>query len=647
MNKKWAALLFLCSYIFTASSQTIFSYGKYKVDTTEFLRAYNKNNSSQSVDKKSSLKEYLDLYINSRLKVRDAYDRKMDTLPTIKEEVENLRKQIIDHYLSDNETLNKLSEEAFQRSQKDIHVSHIYLGYKNNLGLMDSVESLKKINAAYLQLQQGKSFAEVAVQFSEDPSVKQNKGELGWITVFGLPYVFENAIYTSQVGNHSPIIRSKSGYHIFKNNEERPAIGKIKASQILFAFPPEATNAMKQEVKRRADSVYNLIVKGEDFLKMAEQNSNDVKTATMGGQMAEFGVGSYDTDFENAILTTNKKDAVSNPILTSYGYHIVKFHEQIPVAKDFADKKLKDILKQEINQSDRISLINDVLFAKITKNNPVHQQIALNKDLWEFTDSALSFKPAPANSKIKSESILLKIGKDSYTVDQWVKYAEVNLFKQDGTGRRPYMDVAIDFNRSIVLSYYSKHLEDFNPDFRFQMNEFEEGNLFFEIMQHKVWGKSQNDSVQLKRLFAANKTKYNWQASADAIIFFSNTIESATEVYNEFIKHPEHWQEVAEKMNDKTVADSGRFEFALIPNRHKEKIMVGLVTKPDTNPNDNTASFAYILKLYPNAAPRTYAEAKGLVMNDYQNELEKKWILTLKKKYPVLIDTKVLNEISQ
>ncbi len=647
MNKKWLSLLFLCAYVFTASSQTIFTFSKYKVDAEEFLRAYNKNNSSVNEDKKSSIKEYLELYINSRLKVREAYDRKMDTLPTIKTEVENLRKQIIDHYLSDNETLNKLSEEAFQRSQKDIHVSHIYIGYKNNLSLMDSVESLKKINSAYQQLQQGKNFSDVAIQFSEDPSVKQNKGDIGWITVFGLPYLFENAIYTSQHGNYSQIIRSKSGYHIFKHNEERPAMGKIKASQILFAFPTEATDAMKQEVKRRADSVYSLLVKGEDFLILAGQNSNDVMTAAMGGQMAEFGAGSYTADFEKAILTLHKKDDVSNPILTSYGYHIVKLHEQIPVAKNFNDKKLKEELKQAINQSDRKSLINDAQVAKVLKNYPVHQLIALKKDLWDFTDSALSFKPAPANTKIKSASTLLKIGKDLIPVDQWVKYAEVNLFKQDGTGRRSYSDVANDFNRSIVLNYYAKHLEDFNPDFRFQMKEFEEGNLFFEIMQDEVWGKSQNDSVQLKKLFATNKPKYNWQASAEAIIFFSNDIKSATEVYNEFIKHPEHWQEVAEKMNDKTVADSGRFEFSQIPNMQKEKITVGLITKPEANTNDNTASFAYILKLYPNAEPRTYAEAKGLVINDYQNDLEKKWILTLKKKYPVLIDTKVLNEISQ
>lgn len=647
MNKKWAVLIFLCSYVFTVSSQTLFSYGKFKVDTSEFLRAYTKNNSSVNEDKKSSIQEYLELYINSRLKVREAYDRKMDMLPTIKEEVENLRKQIIDHYLSDNETLNKLSEEAFQRSQKDIHVSHIYIGYKNNLGLMDSVESLKKINAAYQQLQQGKNFADVAIQFSEDPSVKQNKGDIGWITVFGLPYLFENAIYNLQAGNFSQIIRSKSGYHIFKNNEEHAAMGKIKASQILFAFPPEATDAMKQKAKQRADSVYSLLVEGGDFLKLAEQNSNDVMTATKGGQMTEFGTGSFTADFEKAILAIHKKDAVSKPILTSHGYHIVKFHEQIPVAKDFDDKKTKELLKQEINQSDRKSLINDALVATVIKNYPVHQLIALNKDLWDFTDSTLSFKPAPANSKIKSESTLLKIGKDLIPVDQWVKYAEVNLLKQDGTGRRPYMDVANDFNRSMVLNYYSKHLEDFNPDFRFQMKEFEEGNLFFEIMQDEVWGKSQNDSAQLKKLFAANKTTYNWQASADAIVFFSNDIASATEVYNEFIKHPEHWQEVAEKMNDKTVADSGRFEFAQIPNKQKEKITVGLITKPEANPNDNTASFAYILKLYPNAEPRTYAEAKALVMNDYQNELEKKWILTLKKKYPVTVDQNTLNNISK
>ena len=645
MNKKWAFLAFLCTGFFSASSQTLFTYGKHKVESAEFLRAFNKNNVSGSDDKATSMKEYLDLYINSRLKVRAAYDRKMDTLSNIKDEVSGLRAQIIDNYLTDEETLNKLTEEAFKRSQKDIRISHIYIGYKNNLGLIDSVEANKKINTAYQQLQNGKDFADVAMQFSEDPSVKQNKGDIGYITVFSLPYLFENAIYTLPAGKHSQIIRSKSGFHIFKNTGERNALGKIKASQILFAFPPDATEAAKMQTKHRADSIYTLILKGQDFLELAETNSNDVMTSTMGGQMPEFGVGTYAPEFENAVLAINKKDQVGQPIISTHGYHIVKFHEQIPISKDFNDKKLKDELKIAVKQSDRKSVITEALIAKVEKTTSIQQLIALNAELWDYTDSVLSFKQPAPNSKIKSETILMKIGKDPVKVNEWEKYAEVNRFRQDGTGKRPYTEVASDFKRSVILNYYAKHLEDFNPEFNYQMKEFEEGNLFFEIMQDEVWGKSQSDSAQLKKLFNANKNKYNWQASADAVIFFSNDLASATEVYNEFVKHPQHWQEVVETMNDKTVADSGRFEWTQIPNGSKEKISVGLITKPEENTNDHTASFAYILKLYPNTEPRTFAEAKGLVINDYQTNLEKTWLLELKKKYPVIIDQKVLNSI--
>ncbi len=647
MNKAGVLFFIFCSIAFTASAQTLFTYGKYKVESAGFLRAFNKNNTSTETNKAVAIKEYLDLYIPSRLKIRDAFDRKMDTLPQIKEEVQSLKNQIIDNYLTDSETLNKLMEEAFKRSQKDILVSHIFISIKNDLGQVDTVEAFKKINAAYLQLQQGQNFADVAVQYSNDPSVSVNKGEIGYITVFSLSYLFENAIYALPAGKYSSIIKSKSGYHIFKNADERKAMGKIKTSQILFAFPPDANETIKTAIKKKADSVYTLLVNGADFLKLAETMSNDVLTATLGGQMPEFSAGFYAPDFENAILSISKKEVVSKPILTSHGYHIVKFPEQITVSADFNDKKLKDALHNSINQSDRKSLLTDALINKVTRKYPLPKTTLFNTDLWEYTDSVLSFKPAAANSKINSESVLYKIGKDQIKVSQWVSYAEVNRFKQDGTGKRPYAEIANDFTRSMALTYYGKHLEEFNDDFRYQMKEFEEGNLFFEIMQDEVWGRAQRDTVQLKKHFAANKNKYTWKASADAVLFFSNDADAALEVYEALKKNPQHWKEVAELMNEKTVSDSGRFEWNQIPNKLKEKITVELVTTPEVNTNDNTASFAYILKLYPQPEPRTFAEAKGLLINDYQDELEKKWILSLKKKYPVVIDQKALAEISK
>ncbi len=93
------------------------------------------------------------------------------------------------------------------------------------------------------------------------------------------------------------------------------------------------------------------------------------------------------------------------------------------------------------------------------------------------------------------------------------------------------------------------------------------------------------------------------------------------------------------------VADSARYEWPQIPGLGKKTPQTGTITALIVNPNDKSASFALISKVYTQSSPRSFNEAKGLVMSDYQNLLEEEWIKYLKEKYPVRIDEKVLNDV--
>jgi peptidyl-prolyl cis-trans isomerase SurA len=240
IRKNLLMIAFLFSAI-SAFSQTLFTYGKYSASAPEFIRAYNKNNTQPVANRAKAMQDYLDLYINSRLKIREAYERGYDTLPQIRTEVENLRSQIIENYMSDPETMNRLTKEAFQRSQKDIHAGHIFIAIANG----DTASAFNQSRTVYERLQKGEDFFTIAQQVSQDPGARINKGDIGWITAFTLPYVFETAIYNVAPGKYSAPVRSKAGYHIFKNIGERKAVGKMKAKQILLAFPPGADEKNK------------------------------------------------------------------------------------------------------------------------------------------------------------------------------------------------------------------------------------------------------------------------------------------------------------------------------------------------------------------------------------------------------------------
>ncbi|MCX6316450.1 MAG: peptidylprolyl isomerase [Bacteroidetes bacterium] len=643
----FAALIALCCTL-SASAQTLFTYGGTPVDAKEFLKAYNKNNSQPVTDKAKSIREYLDLYIKSRLKISQAYERKYDTLPQLKLEVANLRTQIAENYMTDPEVMIRLSKEAFQRSLKDMHAAHIFIAFKNGMGIVDTLAAQKKKDDIAARLQKGEDFATVAKQFSDDPSAKNNGGDLGYITVFTLPYEFENAIYNTPVGKYSMAIRSKAGYHFFKNLGERKAAGKIKAQQLLLAIPPGADDATKKQIERRADSLYKRIVAGDNFNHLANMFSNDYITAANSGIMPDISVGQYEPAFETALWSLAKDGALSKPFLTSHGWHIVKRISLKPAVTDPNNKDNMQELQSRIMTDGRWKISRDFIYTRVKEKAGFKKYPYDVAAMWAMSDSVLDLKPmTPLGRSIIATTPIFSIGESVYNATNWVNYANTYRYKQDGTGAKPHDQVMEEWIQYSLLTYYKEHLEDFNSEFRSQMDEFKDGNLFFEIMQQEVWNKAQNDSVALKALYEKNKKNYTWKQSADAVLFFCTDMNTAKALYDKVKANPDAWRANAELFPEKVVVDSSRYEWSQIPNLNKANPQPGMITTPLLNPSDNTASFAYIARVYAQPTQRSFAEAKGLVINDYQAELEKNWDEALQKRYPVVIDQKVLAEISK
>lgn len=640
--KKLLLAAFFIGSTFTGFSQTLFTYGTYKADAKDFLRAFYKNN-QQTGNKSKAMREYLDLYINSRLKIRQAYDRGLDTLPQIRSEVENLRNQIIENYMSDPQAIDRLTKEAFQRSLKDIHAAHIFIADDYT----DTAAARKKLAEVGRRLAKGEDFLKVAQDLSDDPSAKTNKGDLNYITVFTLPYEFENVVYATAPGKYSKPYRSKAGYHIFKNLGERKALGKIKIQQILIAFPPKSTEAEKQHAAKLADSLYQRIMAGDEIGTLASSFSNDAISAAANGNVPAITVGQYEPEFEKIIWGLPKDGAVSKPFLTSHGYHIVKRVGLEPIVTDASNKANIEDLKQKVQTDDRWKTAKDFIYAKVRSKAGFKRSNYSDAVLWALSDSLLDYKPAGIGRSMNPRSVLFSIGDTAIKVSDWISYAQLNRFKADRSGLRPYRDIMDDFTKQTMYQYYRDHLEIFNDDFKNQMSEFRDGNLFFEIMQQEVWNKAQTDTMALAALYEKNKASYYWKPSADAVIFFCSDEATAKTLGEQIKKDPENWKKLSDAMNEKVVADSGRYEWTQIPGLGETAPRVGMITPLSINSSDRTASFAYVTVVYPKPAPRNYNEAKGLVMNDYQVVLENEWISDLKKKYPVVVDQKVLTQISR
>ena len=642
--KRFLLLFAFAGFTSGIFSQTLFTYGKESVDKKEFLTAYNKNKTPVA-DKEKALRDYLDLYIKFKLKVKAAMELRLDTLPQLQYDAQSFRSQIENSYLNNENAVTDLLNEAFDRSQKDLHVLHFFVPVTSAMSADDTLKAYKSISTAFNTLKAGKTDYEKII-IAEPVPVKHS--DLGFITVFTLPYEYESLIYNLKTGESSKPYRTKNGWHIFKLIGERKAVGKWKVAQILFSIPPNVSAEEKNNIKAKADSVYQLLTKGEDFGKMARWFSDDKVTYGNNGEMAEFGSGKFETPFENEVFKLARNNEISKPFLTDYGYHIVKRLSQSPVPSDKADQGFQFELKQKIEDDARINVAKD-LFVK-----EVYRQVKLKKtsnvtntDLYRFADSIIANPNAEtANTKTFpiANKALYTFDNNVLTGKDWLDF--VRTYKGQGELYQGETNEALvdKFVTSTVMEYYKKNLENYNAEFRYQMEEFKAGNVLFEIMEKNIWGKASADADGLQKLYNENKNKYLWEASANIILFNCADKTHAGEAKASLLSG-KSWRTIVDESNNNIQADSGRFELSQIPISIDDKMKAGQISDINISPVDGNASFVKLINHNAANMQRSFEEAKGLVINDYQNTLEEKWIIDLKKKYTVKINEDVFKSL--
>jgi peptidyl-prolyl cis-trans isomerase SurA len=257
--------------------------------------------------------------------------------------------------------------------------------------------------------------------------------------------------------------------------------------------------------------------------------------------------------------------------------------------------------------------------------------------LIRVTDSSLLSKKNITVGKLGPKSVLYTFPKKNVYLSDWLKYANA-MFQNDGDLPKKYPAYLEKFRRLSATSYYADHLEEYDAAYKAQLDEFREGNLLFEVMERKVWNKASSDPAGLKKHFEKNKTKYNWGPSADAIMLNATDSVTLNLARKELLADPTAWKRLADQSGGTLQADSGRFELDQIRATDPSLIRKGYTTPIQVNELDRSASMTMVLNTHPGPAPRSYEEARGMVINDYQLELEEKWIAELKLKYPVKLN---------
>ncbi len=497
----------------------IFTIGKEPVYVDEFKYVYEKHNSSSDdFYSHESVHEYLDLYTNFRLKIKEAENLKMDTSKAFIEELSGHRKSLAKPYLTEKKVTEELVQQAYERLKEEVRASHILVLVKPEAEPKDTLTAYKKMETLRKRIAEGEDFGEMAKRYSEDRSAEVSKGDLGYFSSFSMVYPFEDMAYKTEVGQVSPIFRTQFGYHILKVTDKRPSKGKYKVAHIMIRASQGMDKPDSLNAKNKIDKIYSKLKAGEDWGELCRQFSEDGNSKSRDGELQLLDVNSrIVNEFKDAAFALVDVGDYSEPVQTPYGWHIIKLLEKQPLE---SFEEMEQGLRVRIERDSRSEMGQKVLLKRLRKENKlVEHEGALNLAVSKADSSVINGNfSIPPKDKDFSQS-LISIMDETYSIADFYKYMNTQK-KTRKVSPEFYVKLSYsDYVDDMLLDYENRHLEEKYYDFKMLYKEYRDGILMFNLMDQKVWSKSTRDTTGLQNYFEKNRNKYEWEQRVDAVIY--------------------------------------------------------------------------------------------------------------------------------
>ncbi len=627
------------------------------VTAKEFCDIYAKNNLKNNVVEKKTVDEYLDMFINFRLKVKEATDMKLDTTAHFKKEFEDYRKQLAKPYFINETISDEIVKEAYDRKHYDIRASHILILCDKHALPSDTLKAYNKALDLRKRAMKGEDFGDLAVRYSDDPSAKDipatesrpahkgNRGDLGYFSVFDMIYPFETGAYNTKEGEISMPIRSDYGYHIIKVVSKTPAIGVTQAAHIFLPVAPGTPEDEVEAIKQKADNIYNELKQkdGKNWDEAVKLYSEDKGTVNQQGRLSNITVNRIVPEFIET-LKGLKPDEFSKPVRTNYGYHIIKLIATTPVG-EFENEKAE--ITKRVERDMRSKKSEQVVIEQIKKDYNFKQNDANLERFMTSVDSSLLNGKFKTPDAIDASATLFSIGKENSTVADFVAFINEKQKRPAQIALQEYAYQLYDaYCDQQVLDYADRHLEEKYPEFRQVLQEYRDGILLFDLMEKQVWNKAVEDSVGLQEFHARNASKYMWEDRAEALV--------VTVAQPEMLDKVKHYMATVpvDSLRSVIYADTTikrvsvhKTFFQRGENKYVDQTewKKGVENEIKSTVDRNVV----IVKILDLRKPeqKTLREAKGLVMSDYQMELEQKWVEQLRQKYSYSVNEKVLQKV--
>jgi peptidyl-prolyl cis-trans isomerase SurA len=648
MNTRNLLLLFLFIGYFNGNAQNkknvLLTINSNPVYSSDFTKVFNKNLDLVVEESQKNVAGYLDLFIDYKLKITEAYAQELDKNQQYIKEFKKYEDQLAKKYIYDKRVVSKLVEEAYDRSLEEINAEHILVLSNLNDSPNDTLKAYNKIKEAHVKALKGENFTSLVIEYSEEPGAKKSKGKLGYFTAFQMVYPFENTAYNTKVGEISQITRTSFGYHIIKINDRRKKKPKINVSHIMI-FSNKDKKA--EDPEERINELYAMIMQGEPFEKIAKQFSEDKNTGVKGGQLKTFGPGDLKAPkFENAAYSIKNEGEIIAPVQSAFGWHIIRLNEKFSIP---SFEEQKDDIEKKVKGGARALVVTQAINNKIIKKYGFKEGESYISYFNNFVnDSILSRKWTYSSIPLTENQILFIIGDHDVTYTDFAEYLRDNqkTIKKYINKESLLIDMYVKFKNETLKNYFKERLEVENTEYATIINDYRNGLLVYDVMNKNIWQIAKTDSTGLKDYYETKKNNYKWKKRLDVDIY-SSSDEITTKQVQTLLMRGEELATIKKQINSDgkinviTVSDVFEIDQSELPEDIIPEKGVS-----DIKLNDG---FYVVVNIKEVIEPtlKEFDEVRGTVISDFQTEIEKKWMQSLRDKYEVKINNKSLKKLKR
>lgn len=640
----------LIAYSQTSPKEVLFTIDNKPYYTDEFIRVYNKNLDLVKDESQKDLNQYLDLFIGYKLKINKAYKLGLQNGASYQNELKSYRTQLSKNYTSDSKVTKELVEEGYKRSLKEIKAAHILILVDEYAAPEDTLKAYRQAMDLRQRALKGEDFGKLAVEFSQDPSAKENKGDLGYFSAFRMVYPFETAAYKTPKGSISNPVRTRFGYHLIKVEDVRDNRGEVTVAHIMILNPTTTTDSKADfdKAKNTIQEIYKKLKQGEKFEDLARQFSEDKSSSSKGGLLNRFGSGQLSSEeFETVAFSLTAEHPISEPFQSQFGWHIVKLIEKFPV------KTLEEMtgdLETKVSKDDRSRLIMASMTEKLRKKYTVKRDDKLYAAVSKLvTNDFYEGKwDVPANMKEYNKK-LFSINEKEIKAPAFLSFVKAQ--QKINNTMKPINKLVDNLYQKYVdeqlNTYYNDNLENEFPEFSAVMDEYRDGLLLFDLMEKEIWEKSKTDTLGLKKFYESRIKNYNWKNRMDVVIASSTNMDVIKKA-QKLLKQNKSPEFIKEKLNVKggpvnVMTKVGVFEEEndVLPKNLKMQTGVSEIIK-----EGEYYFVTKVNKILP-AGPKTLDESRGKVINDYQQYLEENWVKDLKGEFKVEVNQPAFDKVKK